>query len=161
MALELLPHDGRYILPYAEATSGNVTVNTNTFYTVNLTSSVYDNGAVTTGSALVDLTGDTIKLRRAGVWFFHATCTWSADATGTGYRVTAVAADFFGGTWGHDVYSNNGRTGAITQSSSGGITNVGSNTGYGAYVSLYHNSSSASLTANVTLRATWLAPHHA
>jgi hypothetical protein len=159
MTFELLPHDGRSARPYAEVTTtGSQVINTNAFTTVNLGTAVYDNGATTCGAALVDLANDVINLKRAGVWFVTANTSWSADTNANGYRRLEVGLNFFGGAQGVDLFSN---TITFVQQSTGGIVNVGSNTGYGVYASVYHNSTSATLPATTTLRATWLAPFHA
>lgn len=159
MAFQLSPHDGRTARPYAEATTSAQTINTNSFTSADLSTSVYDNGGVTCGSSLVDLSSNVINLKRAGLWFVTFAAAWSADANANGYRVLSISLNYVGGTHAQDIFANTVSS-ALTQTTSG-IVNVGSNTGYGAQFTAYHNSTSASLTCTMTCRATWLAPHHA
>lgn len=154
---DLSPHDGRFMRPYAEAT-GSTTVNTNSFTGANLTASAQDNGAITCGSALIDLTGDVINLKRAGLWAVTTTVAWGADASANGYRRIELALNFLGGTFGGEMWNNS--IGAQTQSTSA-LINVSNNTGYGVFTTMYHNSSSASISTTITMRAVWLAPYHA
>jgi hypothetical protein len=158
MTLELSWRDVRFQRPYAEATTSAQTIATNTFTGANLTTSVRDNGAVTTGAAMVDLAGDVINLPRAGLWHVTATVIWGTDLNVNGYRAVSISLNFFGGTHAQNIYSNTTQT---TTGSTGALINVGNNTGYGAQATVYHNSTSANLTATTTLRATWLAPFHA
>lgn len=141
-------------IPYAEAT-GSQTLANNTFAAADLTTSVYDNGAITCGSALVDLAGNVINLKRPGYWRVTAAVNWPNYAGG--YRKIDIGLNFFGGTHGGDLNSV-AFNDAYLQSTEALLT-VADNTGYGVYLSMYQNSGPG-LAITTRLRAAWVGPYN-
>ena len=140
-------------VPYAELTQSATSINNTTFTIPNLTSTTYDNGAATTGTALADLVNDRIILRRAGMWLVSCFGSWVANATGSrltevkldgGVAATSATGSGFGGT-----YPTN-QTAATVVYVSGTTSYVDGNV---------WQASGAGLNCTVTLKAVWLGPY--
>lgn len=140
-------------VPYAELTQSATSINNITFKIPDLTSTTYDNGAATTGTALADLANDRIVLRRAGMWLVSCLGSWAANATGS--RLTevkldtvAVATSATGSGFGGTFPTN--QTAATVVYVSGTTSYVDGN---------LYQSSGGGLNCTATLKAVWLGPY--
>lgn len=135
--------------PYAEAT-GSQSVANNSFVVADLTTSVYDNGATTTGAAMVDLAANTITLRRTGIWLISGYASWAAN--GSGFRRVTINHSVSGNVTGNINTTFGGFFGAFHGTEAMIYATTASTT-----VDLrVYQSSGGGLNCDTKLRATWL-----